>query len=100
MAQPVQHQMLAPHYQVAWAGKEDPNADDVTEMMPMLMVFNVFLGLGGYFVWRLCKQRKVPFWETMIALWCDPRIHLSGLSIDTHCSLLQALDGCLHSLDP
>lgn len=69
MAQPVVHQMLAPQYKVSWAGNEKPDADDVTEMMPWLMVFNVFLSIGAYFVWRLCKERKVPFWETCIALW-------------------------------
>lgn len=68
--EPIPQLMLAPDYQVSWAGKEDPNANDATEMMPALMVFNVFMGIGGYFVWNLCKKNKVPFWETMIALWC------------------------------
>ena len=72
----VPHRMLAPQYQVSWAGKEDPNADDVTAMMPWLMIFNVFMAVGGYLIYRLCKERKVPFWEMMIAFWFVMREYL------------------------
>lgn len=67
---PVPSFMNAPGYLQAWAGVENPNANDASEMMPALMVFNVFMGLGLWFVWKLCKKNRVPFWEVMIALWC------------------------------
>lgn len=70
---PIGDFMNAPAYQVGWAGKENPDANDAREMMPILTLLNVFVAVGLYGVWRLCKQRKVPFWETMIALWYATR---------------------------